>query len=414
MSATQRILAKVPPPSGVRVRHIRAYAFEAKAPPVELQLWNVGDNPTDYGVHKWTERSAQTIAAKYASRGNPLVIDVEHNGTNHEPDVGADEPPATGGYAKLDIRDGAPWLTFAWSAYAVEQITTGQRLFLSPEYDVDKAGEIVGLYRVSLVADAGTHHARMLARAASGGALKTAGARPMDLKFVLAALRAALAAEDPAVAKESIASLVAELAKGGDAPAEGDDPASAAAEDPAAPVAASGEDPSKKDPPVAAAAVEPTACAAPAPVQAAAATVVHVHAAAVAGPTVADAMTQIENVRRDALIEKHGERLQAPVRVWASSQPYAVVKELLDATPDQQTAAARITATRGATQGGSGAREPGSLLDPEQRAEFQRITGTKKRDKFGPHIEPDGSLRVYACTPAEYRASKSAQIGGAK
>lgn len=140
--------------------HVRAYADAGRVAPREAQLWNAGDNPTDYGVHVWSSRSVREVLARYRERGNPILIDVEHNGAQL-PDG---EPAVTGGYARLEVRAGAPWLVFEWSDYGRAQIESGQRRYLSAEYDVDKStGEILALYRVSLVADPGTHHARVLA-----------------------------------------------------------------------------------------------------------------------------------------------------------------------------------------------------------------------------------------------------------
>lgn len=190
---------------------IRAYEFKPGKPPQEIQLWRIGDNPTDYGVHRWTERSAREVMAGYERRGNPLQIDIDHNCADPPK---SDAPVPTGGYARLELRDGAPWLVFDWSAYAIEQIATRQRLFLSPEYFVDKqTGEIVKLVRVSLVSSPGTHNARMLASAKR----VRAGGHRMD-PTLLAALKAILEAEDP---KEALGNLLAELEAGsGDKPQE--------------------------------------------------------------------------------------------------------------------------------------------------------------------------------------------------
>lgn len=152
-----------------------AFAFRSSVPPKSLQLWNVGDNPTDYGVHRWTERSAQLVMAAYRERGNRLQIDIEHNAREPAP---PGVTPELGGYADLELVGGAPWLRFDWSAPAVEQIATRQRLYLSPEYDVDEeTGEIVGLVRVSLVGSPGTHFARVLA---------SKGTKEMTLKEAIA------------------------------------------------------------------------------------------------------------------------------------------------------------------------------------------------------------------------------------
>ena len=183
---------------------VRVHAFRPGVPPREIQLWSFGPNNTDYGVHKWTDRSVTEVFGDYERRGNPLQIDVEHN--NAEKPKSADDIGPTGGYAKLEIRNREPWLVFDWSQFAIEQIATRQRLFLSPEYDVDQeTGEIIRLVRVSLVADPGTHNARMLA---SARRQRTGRTHSMDMKLFLAALKAALKAKDPG---EAVGALISEV-----------------------------------------------------------------------------------------------------------------------------------------------------------------------------------------------------------
>lgn len=333
-----------------------------RAPPSEMQLWNAGENPTDYGVHVWNERSVREVLARYSERGNPILIDVEHNG----PALKDGTPAVTGGYARLEVRSGAPWLVFDWSAYGREQIASGQRRFLSPEYDVDKnTGEILALYRVSLVADPGTHRARMLATASNG--------EKMDLKVILAALRAALAAEDPAVAKESIANLLAELEKsagGGDGAPEGVDPPAA---DPA-PMATEASDDDDQDDDK-----QKTMTTAPqkpanAPVTATAPSTDAVTAAAGA------AVKQIQAAQRDHLIATQGDRLEPSIRRWASSQPLEVVAGLLAATPAKDGTKDRARATRGdGSASGLTERELKKCkargIDPAKYAETKKAMG---------------------------------------
>lgn len=323
------------------------------AAPAEIQLWNAGENPTDYGVHVWNERSIAEVTARYQERGNPLLVDVEHNGAALE----TGEPAVTAGYARLEVRSGAPWLVFEWSDYGRQQIASGQRRFLSPEYDVDKdTGEILALYRVSLVADPGTHRARMLAAALQGE-------KQMDLAVILAALRAALAAEDPAVAKESIGNLLAELEKGagggGDAPA---DPGVTAA-DPTA-----DDDDKDKDPPMTTAADdEDDKEKKPETAKAKAARKTASEGDAVRSAT-AGALRQIEDAQRDHLMLTRGERLEPSIRRWAEKQPLAVVKGLLDAAPEK-ISTGRAKPTRGSGTGGA------SLSDRERQ-----ICAAKKID----------------------------------
>lgn len=341
---------------------ILAAQLADRVAPKEIPLWRAGANPTDYGVHVWNERSIAEVLARYNERGNPILIDVEHNGAKRSDG----KPAETGGYARLEVRAGVPWLVFDWSDYGRQQIESGERRFLSPEYDVDKnTGEILALYRVSLVADPGTHRARMLATASNG--------EQMDPKVILAALRAALAAEDPAVAKESISNLVAELSKsvdggdGGDAGGmtdpspddaavttdTGDDNADDSSDDNKDKMAATTK-PSKK--------AEP---AKPAPV------------AQPKGDKVSaaadDAVRVIQNATRDHLLETQGGKLDPSIRRWASSQPLEVVRGLLGATPAKETTKTRAKATQGGGVSGLSERELAMCaekkIDPAKYAE---------------------------------------------
>ncbi len=364
-----------------------------REPPREIQLWNAGDNPTDYGVHKWTTRAAAAVMADYERRGNPLTIDVEHIGVTT-----ADGKPAPiGGYAKLELRAGAPWLHFEWSDYGAEQIRSGQRRFLSPDYLVDKAtGEIVQLTRVSLVAAPGTHHARVLASA-------TPKENSMGLAMILAALTAALAAEDPAVCKESVSALVAELKKsaGGDgadpeAAAEGVEAAGDAQEQPAgteATAAAADDTDEKKGPPeqvAAKAKVKASASSTPALTDATKAI----------GAAAAVAVAQVQASTRDHLIATQGERLAPSLRRWAASQPLEIVQGLLGALPaeTEKIAASRVTPTRGEGQGAGAQTAAASAEVEEIRAAMGRAPS-----KAPEIINTEDALVLPTITPTQFR-----------
>jgi hypothetical protein len=378
---------------------VLAYAFEAAVPPAEIQLWNLGGNATDYGVHYWTERSAREVFAIYRGRGNPLQIDVEHGGAK-EPDPSA--PPPTGGYARLELRAGEPWLVFDWSAYAVKQITTRQRLFLSPEYDVDKAtGEIVRLVRVSLVGDPGTHHARQLARIAAAAAQQ--GDESMNLALILAALKAALTAEDPETAKAGIQNLIAEIEKaagasdgadGGAAPGGGTPPPEQAAAAPDVPPGAGepdGDEAKKK----AAAAADPMKCRAP--------------LAVVPVPEVVKrlAVLETENAQRrereeQARIAARGEILPESLRAHAQGltdeqfSSFCNVPEIkASIAAHAKVGGVRAAAkrTQGDTQGDESGRPEGEL-DKETQRHMARVFGTEMRPTEQITTRPNGTIRA--------------------
>lgn len=376
-------------------RRTRAYAFAAKDPPGEIQLWSVGPNPTDYGTHHWTERSVREVMAAYEARGNPLQVDIEHNGSPEERERRqADAPPPTGGYARLEVRNGAPWLVFDWSAYAIEQIRTRQRLFLSPEYEVDPdTGEIVRLIRISLVADPGTHNARMLASAARRRLRAGTGRNEgMDLKLILAALRAALAAE-PEAAKEAIAKLVSELEG-----MLGDEAAEPAAEDEGTAVEANDGTPEEdKDKLPTTRAKASRAAAEEASVDLAV--------------RLARVESSIQQLAVTRLVEEFNDRFTASTRAWALKQPLATVESYIKAAGKQELRApTTATATRGEAQG-----EPSkTAADEEVDAAVDRALGFRRPAKgpIGLAAKPVGGIyRLNAPTAAQIRAARASGAG---
>lgn len=369
---------------------VRAYAFQAKEPPAEIQLWNVGPNPTDYGTHHWTDRSVQEVMEVYSARGNPLQIDVEHNGCPEEREQRkSDDPPPTGGYAFLEIRGGAPWLRFDWSAYAVEQIRTRQRLFLSPEYEVDlETSEIVRLVRVSLVGDPGTHHARMLASARRVRAQQERSASVNEvLKMILAAIDAALGAGDLDTAKEILAKLKSEIEGAGGSESE---PA-AEGEGVAAESDAPADKDEEKEKPVAAATKARTKASAG-----------DVELAL----RVAELERQAERGEVERLVDQHKDRFTASTRAWALSQPLATVRSYVKAASKQEVRAPiTAAATRGEGQG-NGGKAPG---DEAVEEDVDRALGVRRpgSGEFGFTDKPvQGLYRLNAPTAAQIRANR--------
>jgi phage I-like protein len=387
MTRTRRIIAKTSPASR-RVR-MRAFAFEQRVPPAEIQLWDVGANGTDFGTHIWNERSVAEVTSRYNERGNPLLVDVEHNGAKLDDDV----PAATAGYASLEIRDGAPWLVFNWSAYGVEQIATGQRRFLSPEYDIDAdTNEIVRLYRVSLVAEPGTYRARVLASAADD--------QEKNMDPTLAAIMGILnSVTDPAAAIEAIKGFVANLPSSEDVvdPATDDtitEPTFAAA--PAAKPIAASADP-KPTP------IEPPASAAVSPVVTPITASVEDAGAVKAAREYAQ---QSENALRDSILLRDGHRLAPSIRQWASAQPLNVVRGLCSAAPEVTAPPARVTATRGDTQG-TGIVHKG--LEGRELEAMQRAMGTYRASMpTAPYTNERGEWVLPSLTPTEHRRIQAA------
>ncbi len=388
VNTAKHVTAKTTKPTHIEAGQIRAFAISERIPPAEAQLWEVGSNGTDYGTHVWSERSAVEVMARYNERGNRLLLDIEHNGAT----LDDGEPAATAGYASLAIRDGAPWLIFDWSAAGAEQIATGQRRYLSGEYDVDPdTHEITKLYRVSLVADPGTYRARVLARAASPLSVTQEG---IQMDPTIAAIMALLdSVTDPAAAVDAVRGFVSNL-PGTDAPVDDvTEPMAADAPKPADKPAFASADDDKK----------PVAAAAPGAADSvvASAETAHVKLAR-------DYALQSENALRDAILMRDGDRLAPSVRTWASSQKLEVVRGLIAAAPAEKVSSpSRVTATRGEGHGTGPASNrglQGAELEIIQRAAGMFQASTSNR----PHRDTNGNYVYPTVTPSEVRRMKAA------
>lgn len=207
--------------------------------------------------------------AAQAARGVSMLIDVEHNrnaGVNPNPDP--NRPPVTGGYLDVEVvgPSTAPelWGVPRWSdcgapcaqpgivCCATHQIASGQRLYVSPDWDLDsETREPIRLNRVSLVGEPGTYGISMLAsaganrsttmneleqiKAAYKGALLMSASSDAELKAAATALCEKLKATASTLGIDlDAADAVDAAAAGGGA---------AAVAPPAAVVAAAGDNP---------------------------------------------------------------------------------------------------------------------------------------------------------------------------
>lgn len=100
MNAVAAFASRTAAVAKIHGAHLRLAARDA---PTELQLWSPGPNPTDYGVHVWNGCSVREVVGRYRERGNPILIDVEHNGAQ----LADGEPATTAGLrATRDARGG--------------------------------------------------------------------------------------------------------------------------------------------------------------------------------------------------------------------------------------------------------------------------------------------------------------------
>lgn len=166
--------------------------------PERIRIWRAGSNPGDYGACNLTPAAAAAVMADFTARGNAGAIDVEH-GTNRQanPDYDPATPPPGGGYYVLDVVDTADgpelWASVRWSDYAVSQIESGERCYVSPDWLMSQdTREPSRLNKLSLVQEPGTYGINMLASRAS------AERNTMDLETLKALLAAAQKMADSA------------------------------------------------------------------------------------------------------------------------------------------------------------------------------------------------------------------------
>lgn len=181
----------------------KRYTASIKLPPKgkapeRLRIWRAGANVGDYGACNFTPASAAAVMADFEKRGNAGAIDVEH-ATNSvaNPDYDPAKPPPGGGYYALELVDTADgpelWCSVRWSDYAIQQIESGERCYVSPDWLMDSVTrEPSRLNKLSLVQEPGTFSIAMLASRAS--AEKT----HMDLEKLKALIAAAQQMADAA------------------------------------------------------------------------------------------------------------------------------------------------------------------------------------------------------------------------
>lgn len=124
--------------------------------PTAFRIWKAGDNPTDFGVHRFTDRSARLLMTEQAVRGNLYSIDVDHLSVS--PSQAPPEARKAVGWHRLELRDSSEgpelWATDVEWTDAVREGLERQPpewRYFSPAYEIDKAsGEIVSYTNTAL------------------------------------------------------------------------------------------------------------------------------------------------------------------------------------------------------------------------------------------------------------------------
>lgn len=97
-------------------------------------------------------------------------------------------------------------------------------------------------------------------------------------------------------------------------------------------------------------------------------------------------MQRAEDAARDVLIAHRGEEIAPKLRVWAATQPLAIVKALLEA----------------ASKGPPAPASPRGLQGPEL-AEYRKAMGLVRASAPKPHTNAAGDLVLPVVTPTEAR-----------
>lgn len=219
--------------------------------------------------------------------------------------------------AEIAVEEQAVW---AIAEALIQRKGTGQELFL--------ARAMIGALAQS-----------QLSALATRRAARRTGMDPL----IIAALKAALTAEDPKAAIQALLDQIEAAGGGGDTAPPAGDMAQEAPPDDKRPPMAQAQDKDKpgmcrKDPSPALrpAQAVPSHVELPAEVRA--------------------QLAGLDAFKRDFLLDQRGSLLPETQRRWAATQPYDVVKGLLDATPELPTerrSARSSTPTKGAAAGGS-------------------------------------------------------------
>lgn len=190
-------------------------------PPTAFRIWKAGDNPTDYGVHRFTKRSAELLMQEQAGRGNLYSVDVDHMSTPES--TAPPESRKAVGWHKLEVRQDAHGEPELWAATAqwTDAVASGlskavpEWRYVSAWYRVDKkTGEIISYMNTALTNNPATHHTTELANriaASQGNHMEK-----MTYKDAMAALFGD-DEEKKAAAKKCIAAAFGDGGEGGNA-----------------------------------------------------------------------------------------------------------------------------------------------------------------------------------------------------
>lgn len=152
-------------------------------PPSAFRIWKSGENVTDHGPTRFTERSALLLMAEQLKRGNRYSMDVNHLSLNHDAPI---QNQRAVGFFSIDVREGELWaVDCEWTDLVRAGLVSNppEWKYFSPAYEIDKeTSEVVSLLNCALTNNPATHHVTALATRAEKKAVR------MNYEDVCAAL----------------------------------------------------------------------------------------------------------------------------------------------------------------------------------------------------------------------------------
>ena len=200
--------------------------------PTAFRIWRAGANPTDHGPTFFTPRSAELLMAEQEIRGNMYAIDIDHLSMSKDAPIAARRAV---GWHYLQVRDSQTgpelWaVDVEWSAdikAGLEALPPEWKYF-SPAYDVNDTGEVIRYLKLALTNDPATWNVTALANRQGGPTATPTKGSPMKKSELMAALKAAAAA-DPNEAHGRIKGLLSAMDLEGEGEIEEAPPSSAPA-----------------------------------------------------------------------------------------------------------------------------------------------------------------------------------------
>jgi len=330
--------------------------------PKAFRIWKMGDNLTDFGVHRFTRASAQLLMASQEARGNRFSIDVDHLS------LSASAPPESRkavGWMDLEVRPDGLWAcNVQWTDVVAAGLAKDppEWRYFSPAYNTNKEGEIVQYLNTALTNNPRTWNVTALA------AQPPRKGESMTYEEALAALMGD-DEEKKEAAKAAIKAAFGE--KEGEPPKEAPKEAAAPAVPPKEePKAAATLPAEKKDEPKEASAVAALASMA---------------------VTLAEQGKKLAAIEAEKIAEQHAKvragifakrpDLSKPLLASLAKVPLDILEETVNAIPIAQmnkASAQFVAPTRGETQTEGGITEHrAAQLPPEERHELAVRMGTK-------------------------------------